>query len=61
MNVSKNSLCATCEHLIYCKLTNDKTFIFSCSEYEPSGHVRMSILPTGTDDFLASDNQMTVV
>ncbi|MCK0124651.1 hypothetical protein MWU76_09570 [Gelidibacter sp. F2691] len=37
MNTLENSLCGSCEHLIYCCLTNDKSAIWSCSEYEVSG------------------------
>ncbi len=39
MNALENSLCGSCEHLIYCSLTNDKSFIWSCSEYSiTKGH-----------------------
>lgn len=36
MNTLENSLCASCDHLKYCCLTNDKSAIWSCSEYEVS-------------------------
>lgn len=34
MNNLESSLCASCDHLVYCSLTSDKGFIWSCSEYE---------------------------
>lgn len=34
MNNLEKSLCATCEHLVYCSLTSNKKSIWSCSEYD---------------------------
>lgn len=53
MNALGNSLCASCEHLIYCSLTSDKRFIWSCSDYEATGvlnstfHRKITIDPKG--------------
>lgn len=53
MDHLENSLCATCEHLAYCTLTNNKRFIWSCSEYDVSiGHDRIyheRMLKTSSD------------
>lgn len=34
MKSLENSLCNSCEHFENCKLTNDRRFIWSCSEYK---------------------------
>lgn len=34
MNNLETSLCGSCEHRINCSLTDDKEFIWSCTEYE---------------------------
>jgi hypothetical protein len=34
MNNLETSLCGSCEHRTNCSLTNEKEFIWSCSEYE---------------------------
>lgn len=64
MSQLENSLCATCEHLIYCSLTNDKQFIWSCSEYEVSEYQEPAfyekIIKKATD-FTNSDGKMMVV
>lgn len=62
MIASKNSLCSSCEHLLYCLLTHDKSFIWSCSDYrsrKTEERNLQEVKPTGTLGI--SDNELTVV
>lgn len=64
MNALENSLCASCEHLISCHLTSDKSFIYSCSEYAASKIKKVAIQlkdPTGTHGLLSTDTPLSLV
>lgn len=34
IKINEKSLCGTCEHLQFCVITTNKSFIHSCSEYQ---------------------------
>lgn len=62
MIASENSLCTSCKHFVYCVLTHDKTFIWSCSDYTSAITTEQDfeeMQPTGTHGM--ADNEMTLV
>jgi len=52
MKTLERSLCRTCRHVNSCSLTSNKSFIWSCSEYELAEDKQENIQPqTLTQEF----------
>ncbi|EMQ93888.1 MULTISPECIES: hypothetical protein [Xanthomarina] len=61
MNTMDRSLCRTCRHVESCSLTSNKSFIWSCSEYELAEDTKTNIKPqTLTQEFLAATEKRAV-
>lgn len=51
MKINRNSLCSSCLHTSDCSLTSNKSFIWSCSEYEKKDLLNTNSTPILTTNF----------
>ena len=61
MNTLERSLCRTCRYVDSCSLTSNKSFIWSCSEYELATDKEIDIEPqTITHEFQIATKERAV-
>ena len=57
MKMNCNSLCTTCLHTSDCSLTSNKSFIWSCSEYEKRSFIKTNSTPILTPNFSFTESE----